>query len=87
MDVLDAMTEITNITEDIAKYYPIDDSAFLTGMLLQGAKWEDSNSDAPRFFTEMVNKEIDPKIPVVHVFAIKLKINKLWDIVNALFII
>ena len=66
LDVLDAMTEVTNITEDIAKDYPIDDSVFLTGMLIQGAKWENSNSDAPRFLTEMVNKEVDPKIPVMY---------------------
>ena len=33
----------------------------------------DLNSDAPGFLAEMVNKELDPKIPVMLVFAIELK--------------
>ena len=73
LDVLDTLTEITNITEDVVKDYPIDSTVYLTDILLQSAKWEDSNSDAPGFLTEMVNKELEPKIPVMHVFAIKLK--------------
>ena len=73
LDVLDAMTEVTNINEDIVKDYPIDGNVYLTGMLLQGVKWEDSNSDAPGFLTEIINKELEPKIPVMHVFAIKYK--------------
>ena len=32
LDVLDAMTEVTNITEDIAKDYPIDGSVYLTAL-------------------------------------------------------
>ncbi len=73
LDDLDTMTEITNMTEDMVKDYPPDGGVYLTGMFLQGAKWEDSNPDAPGFLTEMVNKELDPKIPVMHVFAIELK--------------
>ena len=73
LDDLDTMTEITNMTEDMVKDYPPDGGVYLTGMFLQGAKWEDSNPDAPGFLTEMVNKELDPKIPVMHVFAVELK--------------
>ena len=91
LDDLDTMTEITNMTEDMVKDYPPDGGVYLTGMFLQGAKWEDSNPDAPGFLTEMVNKELDPKIPVMRVYAIELqhkntkKIQK--DIMNAPFII
>ena len=73
LDDLDTMTEITNMSEDMVKDYPPDGGVYLSGMFLQGAKWEDSNPDAPGFLTEMVNKELDPKIPVMHVFAIELK--------------
>ena len=59
-DDLDIMTEITNITEDMVKDYPVDGSVYLTGIFLQGAKWEDSYSD-----------ELDPKISAMYVFAIK----------------
>ena len=73
LDDLDTMTEITNMTEDMVKDYPPDGGVYLTGMFLQGAKWEDSNPDAPGFLTEMVNKELDPKIPVMRVYAIELQ--------------
>ena len=53
--------------------YPVDGSFYLIGILLQGAKWDYSYSDAPGFLAEMVNKALDPKIPVMYVFAIKLK--------------
>ena len=46
LDDLDTMTEITNMTEDMVKDYPPDGGVYLTGMFLQGAKWEDSNPDA-----------------------------------------
>ena len=73
LDDLDTMTEITNMTEDMVKDYPADGGVYLTGMFLQGAKWEDSNPDAPGFLTEMVNKELDPKIPVMRVYAVELQ--------------
>ena len=73
LDDLDTMTEITNMTEDMVKDYPPDGGVYLTGMFLQGAKWEDSNPDAPGFLTEMVNKELDPKIPVMRVYAVELQ--------------
>ena len=73
LDDLDTMTEVTNMTEDMVKDYPADGGVYLSGMFLQGAKWEDSNPDAPGFLTEMINKELDPKIPVMHVFAVELK--------------
>ena len=38
----------------------------------------DLNSDAPGFLTEMVNKELDPKTPVMPVFAIELKNKRIF---------
>ena len=67
------MREITYITRDMVEDYPVDGSFYLIGILLQGAKWDYSYSDAPGFLAEMVNKALDPKIPVMYVFAIKLK--------------
>ena len=71
LDHLDIMTEVKNFTEDLVKEKP-DDGVYIYGMFLQGAKWEDSNPDAPGFLTEMNNKELDPRIPVMHVFAVHM---------------
>ena len=65
------------MTEDMVKIYPVDGGVCLTGMFLQGAKQDDLNSDAPVFLTEMVNKELDPKMPVIPVFVIELKNKKI----------
>ena len=71
LDHLDIMTEVKNFTEDLVKDAPTD-GVYIYGMFLQGAKWEDSNPDAPGFLTEMNNKELDPRIPVMHVFAVSI---------------
>ena len=42
-------------------------------LLVCSYKVEDSYSDAPGFLTENIIKELDPKIPVMHVFAIEFK--------------
>ena len=57
------------MTEDMIKIHPVDDGVYLTGIFLQGAKQDYLNSDAPGFLTEMVNKEIDPKMPDMPAFA------------------
>jgi len=72
LDELDIMTEVTNFTEDMIKDQPAN-GVYIYGMFLQGAKWEDANSDMPGFLTEMAPKELDPKLPVMNVFAVSQK--------------
>ena len=67
------MTEIINMNKDMVKDYPTDGGVYLSFIFLQGDKWEDSNPDAPIFLTEMINKELEPKIPVKNVLVIELK--------------
>lgn len=72
LDDLDIMTEVTNFSEDMVKE-DAPNGVYVTGLFLQGAKWEDSNSDTPGFLTDMAPKEMDPKLPIMNIFAIPNK--------------
>ena len=70
LDELTIMTEVTNYTsEDMIKEYPAS-GVYVTGMFLQGAKWEEGDGDVPGFLTDMLPKELDPKIPIMNIFSL-----------------
>ena len=71
---------LDTITQVMVKMYPEDGGVYLACMLFQGSKQDDLNSDAPGFLTQMVNKKLDPKIPVMLVFSIELKNKNIYMI-------
>ena len=73
LDDLEIMTEVTNITEDEGIKETPATGVLIYGMFLQGARWEDPGSDIPGFLAEMTPKELDPKIPYMNVFALKIQ--------------
>merc|ERR1712032_130560 len=73
LDDLEIMTEVTNVTEDEGLKEPPTTGVLVFGMFIQGARWEDPGSDVPGFLAEMTPKELDPKIPYMNVFAVKIK--------------
>lgn len=72
LDHLDIMTQVTHLTEDLVKDKP-EDGVYIYGMFLQGAKWEDMGDETPGFLTEMEPKDLDPKIPIMHVYAVSIQ--------------
>ena len=70
LDNLISMTEITaQYSEESIKDYP-PSGVYVTGLFIQGAKWEDNGGDSPGFLAEMLPKELDPKIPIMNIFTI-----------------
>ena len=72
LDDLDIMTDVTILTEDTIREYP-SSGVYVHGMFLQGAKWDDSNPEIPGYLTEMALKELDPKLPVMRIYAVPLE--------------
>jgi dynein heavy chain len=75
LDIVDIMTEVMNFGEDMVKEKPVS-GVYVTGMFLQGARWEDSNPDSQGYVTEMANKELDPKLPIMNIIALPLEEKK-----------
>jgi dynein heavy chain len=75
LDNVDIMTEVTNFSEEMIKERP-QSGIYVSGMFLQGARWEDSNPDSQGFLTEMLPKELDPKLPVMNIIALPLQEKK-----------
>jgi dynein heavy chain len=70
LDDLDIMTEVINYDDTMVKDAP-STGVYVYGMFLQGAKWDDSNTEGDGYLTEMLPKELDPKLPVMKIFAVR----------------